>query len=50
MWGHFFINKEKLAEDDLKQQVTAADVKMCEMIAELNLPLATADSVTYFNR
>ena len=24
----------------------AADVKMCEMIAELNLPLATADSLT----
>ena len=23
-----------------------ADVKMCEMIAELNLPLATADSLT----
>ena len=24
----------------------AADVKMCEMITELNLPLATADSLT----
>ena len=46
----FFMNKEKTSEDDLKQQVTAANVKMWEMIAELNLPLATANSVTYFDR
>ena len=43
----FFVNKEKLAKDNLKWWVTVADVKMCEMIAELNLPLATADSLTH---
>ena len=42
----FFVNKEQPAEDNLIGQVTVADVKMREMIAELNLPLATADSLT----
>ena len=46
----FFINKEKSAEDNLKWRVTVANVKMCEMIAEMNLPLATADSLEYFDR
>ena len=40
-------NNKKRVEDNLKWQVMAADVKMCEMIAELNLPLATADSLTH---
>ena len=30
----------------LKWQVMVADVRICEMIAELNRPLATADFVT----
>ena len=42
----FFASKEKLAKDDMKQRVMVANVKMCEMIAELNLSLATADSLT----
>lgn len=42
----FFASKEKLAKDDVKQRVMVANVKMCEMIAELNLPLATADFLT----
>ena len=42
----FFASKEKLAKDNVKWQVMAANVKMCEMIAELNLSLATADSLT----
>ena len=42
----FFVNKEKPAEDNLIWRVTVTDVKMREMIAELNLPLATADSLT----
>ena len=47
--GHFSSTKtktKKRAEDNLKRQVTAADVKMCEMITELNLPLTTADFLT----
>ena len=46
--GAFFVNKKqnkKRAKDNLKRQVTAVDVKKCEMITELNLPLATADSL-----
>ena len=39
-------NNKKRVEDNLKWQVMAADVKMCEMIAKLNLLLATAGSVT----
>ena len=43
----FFIEKQQQQNGlKTKWQVMAADVKMCEMIAELNLPLATADSVT----
>ena len=41
----FFTSKEKPSEDNVKWRVMAADVKMCEMITELNLPLATADSL-----
>ena len=42
----FFVSKEKLAKDNVKWRVVAANIKICEMIAELNLPLATADSLT----
>ena len=42
----FFVNREKSAKGILNWQVTATNVKMCEMIAELNLPLAAADSLT----
>ena len=41
----FFTIKEKLSKDNVKWRVMAASVKMCEMIAELNLPLATANSL-----
>ena len=44
----FFVDKTetKMTENNLKWRVTVADVKMCEMIVELNLSLATADSHT----
>ena len=42
----FFINEEKSAKGNLNWQVMAADVKMCETIAKLNLPFAVADSLT----
>ena len=41
----FFTSKEKPSVENVKWRVMAADVKMCEMITELNLPLATADSL-----
>ena len=46
MWGHFSPAKKNQPKTNVKWQVMAADVKMCEMIAELNLPLATADFLT----
>ena len=42
-----FHQQRKTIQRRLKRQVTAADVKMCEMRVELNLPFATADSVTH---
>lgn len=42
----YLVRSEKNNQTKLQQQIIAAEVMMCEMIAELNLSLATADSLT----
>lgn len=42
----FMWKKTAETEDQLTMQIITAEVTMCEMIADLNLPLSTADSLT----